>query len=69
MSQHDQSAVRSTCQVLVNAHALLRLGAAAHHVAVVPEHLEEYLPFGLFFRYPRSLCGPTGNRDTKVTVS
>jgi FtsP/CotA-like multicopper oxidase with cupredoxin domain len=29
--------------------ALLTLGAAAIHFAVVPEHLDEYLPFGLFF--------------------
>jgi potassium-transporting ATPase KdpC subunit len=49
MSQHDQWTGRSTGRVLVNAAALLLLGGAAIHVAVVPEHLEEYLPFGLFF--------------------
>lgn len=32
---------------------LLTLGAAAIHFAVVPQHLDEYLPFGLFFL----LCG------------
>jgi hypothetical protein len=49
MYQHDQSPVRSTSRALANAAALLILGAAAIHFAVVPEHLEEYLPFGLFF--------------------
>jgi hypothetical protein len=49
MYQHDQPAVRSTSRALVNVAALLILGAAAIHFAVVPEHLEEYLPFGLFF--------------------
>jgi hypothetical protein len=49
MYQHDQSAVRRTRRALVNVTALLILGAAAIHFAVVPEHLEEYLPFGLFF--------------------
>lgn len=29
--------------------ALLTLGAAAIHFAVVPEHLDEYWPFGIFF--------------------
>jgi hypothetical protein len=29
--------------------ALLVLGSAAIHFAVVPEHLREYVPFGLFF--------------------
>jgi FtsP/CotA-like multicopper oxidase with cupredoxin domain len=29
--------------------ALLTFGAAAIHFAVVPQHLHEYLPFGLFF--------------------
>jgi FtsP/CotA-like multicopper oxidase with cupredoxin domain len=29
--------------------AVLTLGAGAIHLAVMPEHLEEYLPFGLFF--------------------
>jgi FtsP/CotA-like multicopper oxidase with cupredoxin domain len=29
--------------------AVLTLGAGAIHLAVAPEHLEEYLPFGLFF--------------------
>jgi hypothetical protein len=29
--------------------ALLLLGSAAIHLAVVPEHLREYVPFGLFF--------------------
>jgi hypothetical protein len=31
------------------ATALLVLTAAAIHFAVVPEHLDEYVPFGLFF--------------------
>src|ERR1700682_5516868 len=29
--------------------ALLTLGAAFVHLAVAPEHLREYLPFGVFF--------------------
>src|SRR5689334_16458020 len=29
--------------------AILNLGAAAIHCAVVPQHLQEYLPFGIFF--------------------
>jgi FtsP/CotA-like multicopper oxidase with cupredoxin domain len=49
MYQHDQSAVRSASRTLVNSAALLILGAAAIHFAVVPEHLQEYLPFGVFF--------------------
>lgn len=34
---------------LLNLAALLVLGAAIIHLAVVPMHWEEYLPFGLFF--------------------
>ena len=49
MYQRDQSAVRSTSRVLVNSAALLILGAAAIHFAVALEHLQEYLPFGVFF--------------------
>src|SRR5689334_15967912 len=31
------------------AAALMTLGAAAIHFAVAPDHLNEYLPFGIFF--------------------
>ena len=36
-------------QVLINAAAILTLGAALIHLAVTPQHFEEYLPYGLFF--------------------
>ncbi len=36
-------------QVTINSAALLTLGAALIHFAVVPEHLQEYLLFGIFF--------------------
>ncbi len=36
-------------RVLVYAAALLTLGAALIHLAVTPQHFEEYLPYGLFF--------------------
>src|SRR5438445_6063501 len=29
--------------------AILSLGAGAIHLAIIPDHLREYLPFGLFF--------------------
>jgi FtsP/CotA-like multicopper oxidase with cupredoxin domain len=34
---------------LVSSAALLTLGAAAIHFAVAPEHLAEYMPYGVFF--------------------
>jgi hypothetical protein len=49
MYQDKHLALRSTSRALVNVAAFLILGAAVIHFAVVPEHLEEYLPFGLFF--------------------
>ena len=36
-------------RVLVSAAALLTLGASLIHLAVTPQHFEEYLPYGLFF--------------------
>jgi FtsP/CotA-like multicopper oxidase with cupredoxin domain len=36
-------------QALVYAAALPTLGAALIHLAVAPQHFEEYLPYGLFF--------------------
>ena len=35
--------------VRLSTAALLMLGAAAIHFAVTPEHLDEYVPFGVFF--------------------
>lgn len=48
LSFQDQEAA-SPSRILVYAGALLMLGAAIIHAAVVPEHLQEYLLYGLFF--------------------
>lgn len=39
------AATRNVCAVL----ASVSLAAGLIHVAVIPEHLEEYMPFGAFF--------------------
>ena len=38
-------------QAVVNAAAVLILGSALIHFAVAPEHLQAYLPYGLFFLF------------------
>jgi FtsP/CotA-like multicopper oxidase with cupredoxin domain len=47
--QTDSKASKDYPRALVYPIIILTLGAAAIHLAVAPDHLQEYLPYGIFF--------------------
>jgi hypothetical protein len=48
-SEQPRATSRSGARVLTNAVALASAGAGVIHLAVAPDHLREWVPFGVFF--------------------
>ena len=48
-SEQPPTTSRSSARLLTNAIALASVGAGVIHLAVAPDHLREWVPFGVFF--------------------